>query len=313
MRNVLKVFLASSNIFHRHDTTPSLLTYPLQSSETEAPDTKRARLTKIESSSDTVEGRIIAGSYKSFDALRQDVTAVKTAISNNLSESDVKGAETQEQLSKLVDLLSVTGSETSKAPNAAAMKTEGEDETKAIPVTESPRHLISLIPCQANGRTQILYSGLETRRPEEDGVVSEEFYRWDPPEGFKRQFQITDFTTLGGDAPKQKLPKRQFGSVFQPASRLNSLKPPQLSKNVAVGSTLDFAPYPDPTRNDITAKNYKFTQQVTGAWISYGQASEQTDSESKRLQNTSSAADHKAAFAANGSRKGAEVTGVQSP
>ncbi|KAI1625533.1 hypothetical protein EDD37DRAFT_307469 [Exophiala viscosa] len=296
-------------LLRKHDTKPSLLNYPLQSSETEAPDLKRARLTKIESSSDTIEERIIAGSYKSFDALRQDVAAVKTAISNDLSTSDVKGEEVQEQLSKLVDLLSVYESKTSKAPNAATIKTEGEDVTKSIPLTESPRHLISLVPCQANGRTQILYSGLETRRPEEDGVVSEEFYRWDPPEGFKRQFQITDFTTLGGDAPKQKLPKRQFGSVFQPANRLNPLKPPQLSKNIAVGSTLDFVPYPDPTRNDITAKNYKFTQQVTGAWISYGQASEQMDQESKRLQTTASAADHKAAFAANGSRKGAEVTG----
>ncbi|KIV82112.1 hypothetical protein PV11_04242 [Exophiala sideris] len=296
-------------LLRKHDTTPSLLNYPLQSSETEAPDTKRARLTKIESSSDTIEGRIVAGSYKSFDALRQDVTAVKTAIFDEISESDVKGEKVQEQLSKLVDLLSVHDSKTSEAPNTTTIKTEGEDVTKAIPVTESPRHLISLIPCQANGRTQILYSGLETRRPEEDGIVSEEFYRWDPPEGFKRQFQITDFTTLGGDAPKQKLPKRHLGSVFQSASRLNPLKPPQSSKNVAVSNTLDFVPYPDPTRNDITAKNYKFTQQVTGAWISYGQASEQTDHESKRLQNASSAADHKAAFVANGSRKGTEVTG----
>lgn len=299
----------SAHIVYRHDTNPSLLKYPLYASDTEAPDTKRARLTKIEPSTDTIEGKIIAGSYKSLDALRQEVDTVKSAISNELSESDVDREKVQEQLSKLVDLLSGHDPKTVKTPDAATIKTESEDVTKAIPVVETPRHLISLIPCQANGRTQILYSGLETRRPEEDGLDSEEFYRWDPPEGFKRQFQVTEFTTLGGEAPKQKLPKRAFGSVFQPANRLKALKLPQPPKNVVAGNTLDFVPYPDPTRNELTQKNYKFTQLVTGAWISYGHASEHTDQDSKRLQNASNLPDHKTAPAANSLRPGTEDAG----
>jgi len=294
-------------LIRRHDTTPSLLKHPLPLSDTEGPDAKRVRLAKIESVGETIEERVLAGAYKSFDELRKDVNTVGAAIVNNLSSSDVNGntasdtpseSGVKEQFAKVMDLLSKCDVDTSKVANTITVKTEGEDLTKALPVTQAPKHILSLRSHIAAGKdSQPLFSGLELQPQAGDSDESL------LPNGIN----LTDFTSLGSEAPKPKPQKRSFSTVFQPSTRLKQLEMPRPSSNRIVGSnTLDFAPYVDPNEtNPQTKHHYKFTKLQTGKWLSYGSGNDQ---DKVRQPHILGAVDYRTALTANGVQKGSRST-----
>ncbi|KAK5192685.1 hypothetical protein LTR92_007860 [Exophiala xenobiotica] len=294
-------------LIRRHDTTPSLLKHPLPLSDTEGPETKRVRLAKIESAGETIEERVLAGVYKSFDELRKDVNVVGAAILGNLSSSGVNGntaldtpseSGVREQLAKVMEVLSKCDVNTSKVASAITVKTEGEDLTKTLPVTQAPKHILSLRSHIALGKdSQPLFSGLELQP--QDGDTDEPLL----PYGIN----VTDFTSLGKEAPKPKPQKRAFSTVFQPSTRLKQLDPPRPASNRVVGSTtLEFAPYVDPNEtNSQTKHHYKFTKLQTGKWLSYGSGN---DHDKIRQPHILGAIDYRTALAANGVQKGSKST-----
>ncbi|EXJ88926.1 hypothetical protein A1O3_01990 [Capronia epimyces CBS 606.96] len=289
----------------KHDSTPSLLKYPLPLAA-EAHDPKRARLTNSESPTDTIEGRIVAGTYSSFRALMEDLNTVKDAIIKDLSEVTTNGeghssspskSEIQDRLSNILNLIPILDAEVSRGSDAAVSNDEGDDLTKASLPGYRPRHILSL-RSQVNGSTHLLYSGLETGQPvEEDGSnATPETEGVNLPNGF----ELTDFAALGGDGEKQSQEKRLFGTAFRPSGRLKPLDLPRPSKNTVRGNTLDFIPYLSQIENNAQFKHdYRFTKLPTGSWLSYGDSGITGEQNRKRSRQLSAANDFKAALEAN--------------
>ncbi|EXJ94700.1 hypothetical protein A1O1_03097 [Capronia coronata CBS 617.96] len=289
----------------KHDSTPSLLNYPLPST-VEAHDPKRARLAKTDSQNDTIESRILAGTYSSFHALLEDLNTVKDAIIKDLSEPSTNGTTQtssppkpgiSDRLTNMVKLVSMLDNEASKGSEAATTTPEGEDLAKTdLPGIRS-RHVLSL-RSQVNGGAHLLYSGLETGQlaeevdvdttPEVDGVTL--------PNGF----ELTDFADLGGDGKQQSQEKRLFGTVFRPSSRLKPLETPRPPKTTVRGGTLDFIPYWAQIEKDPRfPQDYRFARLPTGSWLSYGGSGTSEQHDQKRSRQLSVANDFKAALEGN--------------
>ncbi|KIW27977.1 hypothetical protein, variant [Cladophialophora immunda] len=265
-------------VLRKYDTTPSLLKYPLPASKSEAPEVKRARIVKSESANDTIEDRILTGTYNSFHALKDDVRSVQTALITDLSETQNGKVESdvQGQLSKLVNVLDRYDTE---SPEVSQI--DGEGLPKADLIGQKPKQFLSL-RSQINGGVQILFSGLQVQRQPEkdkaDGIPETEGSRL--PNGF----ELTDFSALGGDqetAKKQE--KRLFGTIFRQAGRIKPLDLPHTAKDVVRGNTLEFIPNSSRTENLPQNKHdYKFARLATSSWLSYSTTSNQPQQERRR-------------------------------
>ncbi|KIY03147.1 uncharacterized protein Z520_01614 [Fonsecaea multimorphosa CBS 102226] len=292
-------------ILRKHDTTPSLLKYPLPP-KSEAPEAKRARLVKSESANDTIEDRILTGTYNSFHALKDDVRSAQNALVTDLSATTQNGkveSDVQVQLSKLVNVL-----DRYETKSSEVMQTNGEVLPKADLISQNPKQFLTL-RSQVNNGVQILFSGLQVQRQPEkeeaDGTPDTESSRL--PNGF----ELTDFSPLGGDreaAKKQE--KRLFGTVFRQAGRIKPLDLPHTARDVVRGNTLEFIPNSSRTENIPQNKHdYKFARLATSSWLSYSTTSNQPQQEDRRrVQPASSNNDFKAALEANSVRQGHELS-----
>lgn len=293
----------------RNDSTPSLLKYPLPASNPEAPDTKKARLTKGESASDTIEDRILGGTYTSFKTLKDDVNRVRAAITGTLSTAVQNGktrsstpsepaGEVQEQLSKLVNVLSTFDDELSNHAQA------GDDDMPTAAIDQPPRQQIITLRSQVNGGSQMLFSNLqEHRRTEIDGAgpTAES-----EGSGMPNGFELTDFTGLGGNGPASKPEKRFFSSVFRQSGRIKPLDLPQPAKDVSRETTLKFIPNSKRSQNPPQNKhNYKHAKLPVGSWLSYG--SGDAGHGRKPVRHASIINDLEAAVAANDVQQGSEA------
>lgn len=272
----------------RHDTTPSLLKFPIPTTDPEAPDLKRARLAKVESTNETIEERILAGVYTSFDALKQDVNIVKAALLDDVSTSNGNGdsevhssSNLQEQLDAVLELLSKCDRDKSKDANGVTIKTESEELAKAIPITQAPKHVISLrsyIPgvTPAQSTSSVLFSGLELNQQKDE--IDESIL----PNGI----QLTDYTTVGNNDVKPKRNAKVFGEFGRPPNQYAKLQAPQPASNRAFGTTtLNFTPYlPRANTNLPINGDFKLTNLGTGSWLSYGSGDARNQSQPKRKQ-----------------------------
>ncbi|OAP65412.1 hypothetical protein AYL99_01384 [Fonsecaea erecta] len=293
-------------VLRKYDTTPSLLKYPLPSSESEAPEVKRARLVKSESANDTIEDRILTGTYNSFHDLKDDVRSAQNALITDLSATTQNGeveSDVQGQFSKLLNVLDRYETESSEVS-----QTNGEELPKADLISQSPKQFLSL-RSQVNGSVQILFSGLKVeRQPEKNkaGSIPEaESSRL--PNGF----ELTDFSALGGDQEAfKKQEKRLFGTVFRQAGRIKPLDLPHTARDVVRGNTLEFIPNSSRTENLPQNKHdYKFARLATSSWLSYATTSNHhpQQEDRRRVQPASSNNDFKAALEANSVRQGHDL------
>ncbi|EXJ73660.1 uncharacterized protein A1O5_03422 [Cladophialophora psammophila CBS 110553] len=292
-------------VLRKYDTTPSLLKYPLPSSKSEAPEVKRARLVKSESATDTIEDRILTGTYNSFHALKDDVRSVQSAMVTDLSATTQNGkteSDVQGQLSKLVDALERYDTESSEV-----RQTNGQDLPKADPVSQNPKQFLSL-RSQVNGGVQVLFSGLQLQQQHEKDEAHDisETESSRLPNGF----ELTDFSALGGDQDATKKPeKRLFGAVFRQAGRIKPLDLPHTARDVVRGNTLELIPNSSRTENLPQNKHdYKFARLATGLWLSYSTTRSQLQQDRRRVQPTSSNNDFKAALEANSVRQGHDLS-----
>ncbi|KIW11334.1 hypothetical protein PV08_10634 [Exophiala spinifera] len=279
----------------KHDTTPSLLKFPIPTSNSEAPDVKRARLANIESTNETIEEKILAGTYTSFDALKQDVNVVKAALLNDVSSSNTNGdsdghslSNIEEQLDEVFHVLSKCEGGNNKHANGVKVKTETEELAKAIPITPAPKHVITLrsyLPgvTPAHSTSSVLFSGLELNQQNDD--VDESIL----PNGI----QLTDFTVVGTTESKPKRTTKVFGEFARPPNQYAKLQPPQPSSNRTFGTTsLSFTPYLPRTNTNLPIHgDFKLTNLSTGSWLSYGAGGARDKSQIKGKQEESEAGD----------------------
>lgn len=256
---------------------------------------KRARLANIESTNETIEERILAGVYTSFDALKQDVNIVKAALLDDLSASNANGdsdahssANIQEQLDKVLGLLSKCDGDKSRNANGVTIKTETEELVKAVPITHAPKHVISLrsyIPgvTPAHSTSSVLFSGLELNQQNDE--VDESIL----PNGI----QLTDYTVIGNNESKPKQKTKVLGEFGRPPSQYAKLQPPQPASNRTFGTTtLNFAPYlPRANTNVPIHGDFKLTNLGTGSWLSYGAGGGRNQSQSRGKHEEAEASD----------------------
>lgn len=265
-------------------------------SKSDAPDLKRTRLVKAESTNDTIEDRVLSGTYDSIRALKEDVKIAQAAILTDVSTATQNGSNTsdvEDQLSKLVHVLDEYDVES---------KMISQITTDTDPVREKPKQFLSL-RSQVNGGAQVLFSGLPlAEQPENsESSVFPEHSSSSLPNGF----ELTDFSALGGKAEAPKaLEKRSFEKVFGQVRRIKPLDLPRQSKDVVRGNTLDFIP--NSSRSDnlpFNKQDYKFAKLPTGSWLSYRPSQQGR----KKAQQSSSNSDFKAALAANNVRQGTDM------
>ncbi|KAJ9603581.1 hypothetical protein H2200_011767 [Cladophialophora chaetospira] len=283
-------------LLRKHDTNPSLLKYPLPAANSDVPELKRARLVKAESTTDTIEDRILTGTYHSLHALKDDVKNVHDAILIDASDSALNGTtgpEVEGQLSRMLDVLEQYSPEPPKR-----FESKGAMTAKADPVQQKVKQFLSLRSV-VNGNANMLFSGLQ---------VQQEFEKREPdalqdtaeptlPSGF----ELTDFSTLGAKEVEPKTQeKRTFEKVFTTARRLKTLDLPHAAKDVVRGNTLDFVPNSSRAENlPLNKHDYKFARLSTGSWLSYHRSQQPR----KRTQSSSFGTDFKAALAANNVRQ----------
>ena len=284
----------------RHATTPSLLRYPLPASKSDDHDLKRARLVKSESATDTIEDRILTGAYTSFHDLKNDVASVHNAIltdhpatvQNGSANSDIHG-----QLSKLLKVL-----DNYEIDASGILRANGEHTPTTNSVGQQAKQFLSL-RSQVNGSAQILFSGLQiVQQAEKDEPnMLPENSGTSLPNGF----QLTDFSTLGRDEDaSKKQDKRNFEKVFLPARRIKPLDLPHTARDVVRGHTLDFIPNASrPANLPLNKHDYKFAKLPTGSWLSYCPSQQ----DRKKVLQSSSSTDFKAALAANSVRQGKDL------
>ncbi|KIW75289.1 hypothetical protein Z517_12063 [Fonsecaea pedrosoi CBS 271.37] len=292
-------------VLRKHDTTPSLLKYPLSSSKSGAPDIKRARLVKSESANDTIEDRILTGSYDSFRALKEDIRSVQDALITDISATTQNGnveTDVQGQLSTLINVLDKYETESSEVA-----KIKSEDFPGADLISSNSKQFLSL-RSQVNGGVQILFSGLQVpQQPGNDcAAVIPETECSRLPNGF----ELTDFSSLGGDQDAtKKQERRSFGTVFRPIGRVKPLDLPHTARDVARGNNLEFIPNSSRTENLPQNKHdYKFARLATSSWLSYSTTSTQSQQDRRKVQPTSRNNDFKAALEANSVRHGHDLT-----
>lgn len=287
-------------LLRKYDTTPSLLKYPLPPSQSDVPDLKRARLIKSESASNTIEDRVLMGTYKSLHALRDDVKNVHDAIlveASAVTQNGTTGSDVRVQLSKLLDVLDKCGPELCEDSNA-----HSDTTAKANPVKQKSKQFLSL-RSTVNGSAHVLFSGLQLqwRSEKVDSDTTTDAIGSGLPNGF----ELTDFSALGDKEDPKKQEKRIFEKVFTTPRRLKPLDLPHTAKDVVRGNTLDFIP--DSNRADnqpLNKHDYKFAKLPTGSWLSYGLPQQDRN----RVQQSSGNTDFKAALAANNVRHGKDLT-----
>lgn len=265
-------------------------------SKSDAPDLKRTRLVKSESANDTIEDRILSGTYDSIRTLKDDVKFAQAAILTDVStaiQNGSNGPSVEDQLSKLVHVLDEYDVE-------SKLKSEVTADTDSV--KDKPKQFLSL-RSQVNGGAQVLFSGLPLIQPSE----SSESSRSPEPSAsnLPNGFELTDFSALGAKAEAPKvLEKRTFEKVFGQVRRIKPLDLPHQSKDVVRGNTLDFIP--NSSRSDnlpFNKQDYKFAKLPTGSWLSYRPSQQGR----KKAQQSSSNSDFKAALAANNLRQGKDL------
>ncbi|EXJ60231.1 hypothetical protein A1O7_04383 [Cladophialophora yegresii CBS 114405] len=283
-------------LLRKHDTTPSLLKYPLPPSNFDLPGLKRARLVKSESANGTIEDRILTGTYKSIHALKDDVKNVRDAILSDASTATQNGTtktDVQGQLSTIMKVLEQYDLESS-----GVSESKGETTLNADRAEQKPKQFLSL-RSNVNGVAHVLFSGLQ---------VQQHFDKVEPdalPEvvgtGLPNGFELTDYTALSGNEEVlKKQEKRTFEKVFATVRRLKPLDLPHTAKDVVRGNTLDFIPNSSRAENlPLNKHDYKFAKLPTSSYLSYRHSQQ----ERKRIQPSSSSADFKAALASNNGRQ----------
>jgi hypothetical protein len=265
------------------------------------PGPKRARLFKSESTNGTIEDRILTGSYNSLNALKDDVKSVHDAILTDASAAAQNGTtdtDVQGQLSALMTEL-----EQYDPKSSAVSESNGESTLNADIVKQKPKQFLSL-RSNVNGVASVLFSGLRVQQSSEkvEPEALPEVVGTSLPNGF----ELTDYSVLGGkeeDLKKQE--KRTFEKVFATLRRLKPLDLPHTAKDVVRGNTLDFIPNSSRAENlPLNKHDYKFAKLPTGSFLSYRQSHQ----DRKRVQQSSSSADFKAALAANNVRQGKEMS-----
>jgi hypothetical protein len=270
-----------------HDSTPSLLKHPLPSLKVDLPDLKRARTSQLTSKTETIEERLIAGTYQSLQALRDDFQKAHDALISETSEEGEEAAALgiREQLSNLLQVLEHYNSE----PSSTSWKTNGEVPVKESVPQSKAGQFISL-RSNVNGNSHVLFSGLEIREKSEKVKAETEtdLVGRTLPNGF----ELTDFSALGGKEDSNKQERRTFDKVFATARRLKPLDLPRPAKDVVRGNTLDFIPNSSRPENlPLHKGDYKHSKLPTGSWLSYRHSQQ----DRMGLQHGSSGSDPKAA------------------
>ncbi len=288
---------SATNSKRRHDTSPSLLKYPLPAVRLNEPDLKRARLVKPESSPDTIEDRILTGTYHSLHTLKEDARHVHDAILLDSSASVPNG--TEGRLSKMLDVL-----EHYTLEPLESSKTNADISAKTALVIQKPKQFLSL-RSSVNGGAHVLFSGLEVQQQSKDSEAHS------PPEeaigtSLPNGFELTDFSTLGGKEMDLKKPQKRTFKVFtQHHHRVKTLDLPHTAKNLVRGNTLDFVPNSSRAENlPLNKHDYKFAKLSTGSWLSYRRSQQ----DRRKTRSSSNGTDFKAALAANNVRQSKEMT-----
>ncbi|RVX75321.1 hypothetical protein B0A52_00674 [Exophiala mesophila] len=263
-------------VFRENDTTPSLLKHPLHTPVVDSPDTKRTRL-NAKDSGDSIESRILAGSYSSLDSLTKDVKIVQAAILEKLSDSTVNGDEqhhvsrhpdTKDKLSNLVQLLEIFTQQPSKLVNGKAVEAV-EDELSNQDNSSGRVGQILSLRTQINGRPHFLYSGLASDQTAESASLDSTPKIKDT--GLPNGLEVTDFALLKAARTSGKIMKRKFGDVFHSnhiGTMSRKFDPPK-----ATGlrtNTLRFSNRPRYWDQNPNPGDYKDTKLETGSWLSYG-------------------------------------------
>ncbi|KIX07174.1 uncharacterized protein Z518_01827 [Rhinocladiella mackenziei CBS 650.93] len=294
-------------LLRKHDPTPSLLKYPLSSTSVDTPDAKRARLSRREPGSETIEDRITSGNYASFQALKEDVNSVKVAILDSLSDLSVNAksrsstlseSEAQEKLSKLVNVLETYDVGASKTLETGGADACEENLAKAS-TADLPSGEVLSLRSQVNGNPSVIFSGLQTsERLENDG--DDAAPDSDEP-GLPNGFEFMTFAPVEGEHPNQKQEKRTFEKVFPPPSRSKPLEFPRPARDQARSSVLQYGPQSTRTESNPRNKHdYKYERLPTGLWLTYGVAGIHSDQDRWRTHHGSGVSDFKTALGVNG-------------
>lgn len=241
----------------------------------DSPDTKRTRL-NTKDSGDSIESRILAGSYSSLDSLTKDVKIVQAAILEQIS-SAVNGDEqnrtshhpdTKDKLSNLVQLLEIFTQQPSKLVNGKAAET-AEDELSNQDNSTGRNGQILSLRTQINGRPHFLYSGLASDQKAESSSLETDPEIKDT--GLPNGLEVTDFAFLNAPRTSRKAVKRTIGEVFRsnPIGNMSRKLDPPKATGLRT-NTLRFSTRPRYWDQNPNPGDYKDTKLETGSWLSYG-------------------------------------------
>lgn len=246
MRIITTIVILANN--SRHDTTPSLLTYPL-SSQITIHTSKRPRLSTPEPEKETILSKVLSAAYQSIDELIQDLNDVKKSIlTSHMPRQDKKTYEiNQKNFVIITDVLVEAGRNFDYGTSIKAEEDEKVDSSTII----SLRAQIDKGPHQ-------LFSGLQN---------SETLVKIDG-QSLPNGFELTQATVL--DVSEFSTSEsRTIGEVFRPHRNTRQLEPPRSTKYE--GRTLTFKQFDGGRTNKSDWRN---TTVTTGSCLAYRDGSE---------------------------------------
>lgn len=250
----------------RYDPTPSLLRYPLPTPD--RPQNKRARLS-ADQENESIERRILAGTYSSLDELIEDVNRARDSLLtdkphvNGDAGSPSIDAHVRNQINLICDTIAKVREKTKRY---SQMEENARDSTtrNGTPfVSAQDAGQVLSLRSQTEKGPQQLFSGLP-KKSIKDGKIAEVDGRKLP-----NGFELTDLVTLDAEVLKTtNKDKRTFGEVFKPHRNSKTLEFPRASRSVSRSANLSFQPVdeilaPKPASHK---HDYRYSSLPAGLW-----------------------------------------------
>ncbi|KAL8853048.1 MAG: hypothetical protein Q9221_002078 [Calogaya cf. arnoldii] len=286
-------------LLKRHDVTPSILHHPIPSPSTDAPATKRAKLsTAVEGRS--ISQRVEANEYNSVDDFSNDLDAVVASVTEKLESTEPNGESNESHkvrqdrhpevvramafkqefnniiLRELIQrphLLHLVGSGNNQYTGEVA--TSDKEETQpGIAHAEDEKHYSHVLTLfggsgSGGGPKQLFSSLKDTPAGPASGVKDQNIAS---EAGLPNGITFTKVVPVHSQGVDEKKEVPTIGKLFAPPPHIQPLNPPRQSRHTATRSSsvnwynpAEITTPSRPNRRD----SYSTQPLTTGQWLTY--------------------------------------------
>lgn len=256
------VQIAAKDDEHLHVFNASLLP-----SSPSKPRSKRPKLSDEGGAPDSIEARVAAGRYSSYQDFLNDVDKASTAVVERQTATHTEDAAlAHKRVDALKDRLQDLVLQALSLGSAQIKPEPTSDDVSLRDISRQDRKILTLYGGNPPNAKQ-LFSSLQKK----NGAVSEEPSTF-PEDRLPNGITITQAVPFNLEMT-EKSPKT-FGEVFAPRATLDQLEPPRRSRAWARGSSSTWVdPFDAITNFDAVLgqrHNYSFTRLSCAHWLRYG-------------------------------------------